>query len=199
MRWFTLLLALVGFAASASAQTVASNPWDRCTTVQVFGGAATASPNTTGTFGTAIGWELTHRAEIEGTAAWFAQRRDTQAFAADLKLLVNLTRPATIVPYLGGGAGLYRGTFDAARSDVPDFYRRRMTGATPISRLSYTDPTAVITGGAHVYFARHFSIKPEATVRFVMDQADSYTVTAVTFAIVYHVEDHLSANRVPER
>jgi hypothetical protein len=99
------------------------------------------------------------------------------------------------VPYLGGGAGLYRGTFNPARPDVPDFYRRRMQGATPVGRLSYTDPTALIAGGAHVYFARHFSIKPEATVRFVMDEADSYTVTAFTFAIVYHVEEHASEAR----
>ncbi len=195
LKWI-VVIASMGFAASASAQTIASNPLDRCTSVQVFGGAAQVSPGTAGTFGTAIGWDLTHHAEIEGVAAWFASDRDREAFAADLKLVVNLTRPARIVPFLSGGAGLYRATFNPARSDVPDFYRRRMPGATPVGRLSYTDPTAVISGGAHLYFARHFSIKPEATVRFVIDDADAYKVAAFTFAIVYHIEDHVSANRM---
>jgi len=195
MRRVFILLAVLGLAASASAQTPASQPWDRCTTIQVFGGAATAPPNTAGTFGGAVGWQLTHQTEIEGTATWLSQRRGAEAFAADLKLMVNLTPPARVVPYLGGGAGMYRATFDTTRADMPQFYRRRLDGTTPLSRLSYTDPTAVIAGGAQIYFARHFSIRPEATLRFVVDEGDTYRMGTVTFAVVYHIEDHVSANR----
>ena len=190
MKWITFLLFL-GFAGSVSAQT-APNPWDRCTTVQVFGGVTAASPNTGGTFGTAIGWELTHRAEIEGVAAWVAERHGSDAFAADLKLLVNLTPPATVVPYLGGGMGLYRGSFRPAQSDIPGFYRRRMNGALPIGTVSYTDPTAVIAAGVNLYFARHFSLRPEANVRLAFDSGDTYRVGTVAFSVVYHVEEHAS-------
>lgn len=66
MKWITVVvLALVGCAETVSAQTAATDPWSRGTTLAIFGGTATAALNTTGTFGAAMGWELTHRAEPE--------------------------------------------------------------------------------------------------------------------------------------
>ena len=173
MRWITLLVVL-GVAATASAQTAAMNPWGRGTTLELFGGAATTSPDTTGTFGAAVGWELTQRFEIQGAGAWFAQRHRADEFAAGFRLLTNLTRPSRIVPYVAGGAGLYRGTFDRTRAE--------------------TDPTGVIAGGAHLYVSRHLSIRPEAAVRFVTAHSRAYRVTTVTFALAYHVEEHAAAN-----
>lgn len=190
MRWITVLvLAFLGFATPASAQGQAASPWSRCTTLEVFGGAATASPNTMGTFGGTVGWELTPRAEIQGVAAWLAKRKGTEAFAADLKLLINLTRPATIVPYVGGGAGLYRGTFEPARVTLPGFYQRR-AGDPARTRFTFTDPSVVIAAGAHLYVSRHFSIRPELGVRIVTNNSQTYRVTTVTFGLTYHAEEH---------
>ena len=180
MRWITLL-AFLGFAATASAQTDATNTWSRGTTLEIFGGAAIASPNTTGTFGATVGWELTHRAEIEGVAAWLAQRKGTEAFAADLKLLISLTRPAGIVPYVGGGAGLYRGTFEPARVAMPAFYQRRDEDPARTRSISFTDPSVVIAAGAHLFVSRHFSIRPELGMRIVTNRSNTYRVTTVTF------------------
>jgi hypothetical protein len=190
------LLALLGFAATASAQTPAdaANPWKRCTTLELFGGAADASPNTTSTFGAGLGWELTHRAEIEGVAAWLPQRQGAEAFAADLKLLINLTRPSTVVPYVGGGAGLFRGSFDTGRASIPEFYRRRMEPSAATSRMTFTDPTAVVAAGVHVYVARHLSVRPEVAVRFVTDDSRTYRVTSVVVALAYHAEEHAIGN-----
>jgi hypothetical protein len=193
MRWIFLLAVLGLSSATASAQTDNANPWNRGTTLTIFGGAATASPNTTGTFGTALGWELTHRVEIEGAAAWLSKRRGAHAFAADLKGLVNLTRPGPAVPYVGGGIGMYRGIFDTPMAAMPTFYRRRMANAIAPMSTSYTDPTAVVALGGHLYVARHFSIRPEATIRFVTHDHRSYRVGTITIGGVYHVEEHVAA------
>lgn len=167
MRWMTVL-AFVAFAASASAQTGATHAWSRGTTLEGFVGMAT-HPSTVGSYGGAVGWELTQRFEIQGLGAWFP-RTGTDEFAADLKVLINLMRPTTVVPYVTGGAGLYQGKLD--RSD------------------SETDPTTIVGGGAHLYLRRHFSIRPEATVRFVVDRSRVYRVATVTCALTYHFEEH---------
>ena len=60
---------VIAFAATAAGQTLKPPPnqWDHGTKLSVFSGAAMASPETRGTFGTSIGWEITHRLELEGT------------------------------------------------------------------------------------------------------------------------------------
>lgn len=166
MRWVILLALLL--PATTSAQTAAANPWTRGTTLEAFVGTATA-PHTRDTYGGGVGWELTHRFEIQGLGAWFP-RKGSDEFAADLKLLMNLTRPSTLVPYIAGGAGLYKGTFERARAE--------------------TDPTGVVGAGAHFYIRKHLSIRPEGTVRLVIDRARIHRVTTVTFAATYHFEEH---------
>ena len=167
MRW-AALLALLGFAATASAQTVATNTWTRGTTLEAFVGT-TLTPRTMDTYGGSIGWELTPRFEIQGLGAWFP-RRGSDEFAADMKLLMNLTRPSTLVPYVAGGAGLYQGSLEGTDDE--------------------TNPTGVVGTGLHLYLRRHFSIRPEATVRFVIDRAKTHRITSITVALTYHFEEH---------
>jgi hypothetical protein len=87
---------------------------------------------------------------------------------------------------------MYRGTFDTATAAMPS-YRRRTTGAGVARQTSYTDPTAIIAAGMHLYVARHLSIRPEAMIRFVTADDRSYRVGTVTVGIVYHVEEHVTA------
>ena len=166
MRWMILLALLL--PATTSAQTVAANPWTRGTTLEAFLGTATA-PRTMDSYGGAVGWELTRRFEIQGLAAWFP-RKGSDEFAADLKLLMNLTQPSTLVPYVAGGAGLYQGAFERAHAK--------------------TDPTAVVGAGAHLYLRRHLSIRPEGTLRFVIDRSKTHWVATITLAVTYHFEEH---------
>src|SRR6476660_2732372 len=99
-----VLLGFTSRAFSQAPQTPVTNTWSHGTTLELFAGAAHATPNSSATtLGTAVGWELTHLAEVEGVAAWLPERGGAQSFAADLKLLVNLTHPARVVPYLGAG------------------------------------------------------------------------------------------------
>jgi hypothetical protein len=117
-------LGLLGFAATVSSQALAANPpkpWNRGTTLELFAGAANASPNTMETFGTA---------------------------------------------------------------------RQRAMDLSATARASFRDPTAVIAGGANFFVARHFSMRPEVTLRLVTNGSDVYKVTTLTVALIYHVEDH---------
>ena len=166
MRWMILLAVLL--PATTSAQTAVVNAWTRGTTLEAFIGTATA-PRTMDSYGGALGWELTHRFEIQGLGVWFP-RKGSDEFAADLKLLMNLTRPSTLVPYVAGGAGLYQGAFDGARAE--------------------TDPTAVVGAGAHLYLRRHLSIRPEGTLRFVIDRSKTHRLATITLAVTYHFEEH---------
>ena len=87
---------------------------------------------------------------------------------------MNLTRPSTLVPYVAGGAGLYQGLFERARAE--------------------TDPTAVVGPARIMYLRRHFSIRPEATFRFVIDRSKIYRVATITLAVTYHFEEHAAMN-----
>lgn len=84
--------------------------------------------------------------------------------------LGELERPSTLVPYVAGGAGLYQGAFERARAE--------------------TDPTAVVGAGAHLYLRRHLSIRPEGTLRFVIEGSKTHRVATVTLAVTYHFEEH---------
>ena len=171
IRFVTLLL-LLGCTGTAWGQTP-EHTWSRCTTLDAAGGIV-MSPAVGGTFGAAIGWELDHRFEIQGAGTWISRTEATE-FAADLKLFVNLLRPAIVVPYAAAGIGLYQGVLERTASE--------------------TNPTAVLGGGAHIYLRRHVSFRPEAVVRLVFDGSDVRPVTSVSFALSYHFEEHTSASR----
>ena len=180
----TLLLASDTFA-----QTPAPDIWSRGTTLSLFAGSANAPPTTAKTFGAAVGWELNHRLELEGVGAWLPENKGTQAYTAEFKAAVNLTHPARTVPYLTGGVGMYRTTVEPALATLPHFYQQRI-GLSAVARRTFDDPSFVAGGGANVYIARHFSLRPELTVRFVTNGSDAYRVTLANVSIAYHVEEH---------
>ena len=167
MKWM-LLLAAMTIPGNLFAQTAAVNPWTRGTTLEGFIGTAT-TPTPMNAYGGAFGWELNHRFEVQGLGAWLP-RTTRDEFAADLKLLMNLTLPAIFVPYVAAGAGLYQGTFE--RRDFETY------------------PTAVVGAGAHLYLRRHLSVRPEATMRFAFADGKAHRITTLTFAVTYHFEEH---------
>jgi len=93
--------------------------------------------------GTALGWEINHWVEVEGTGAWLAGHHDDHAFAAELKVLAALTRPNTVVPFVGAGVGMYRATFDAASGTLPHFYQGRLVASSVGTQQTFTDPSLV--------------------------------------------------------
>jgi hypothetical protein len=176
---------------SASAQRLPEHPWSHGTNLEVFGGAAAApDADTRGVLGGAIGWDINQRLSIKGSGAWLLANRDDEAFAAEMKALVNLTPPAVVVPFVGAGVGLYRASFDTSRT-LPDFYRRRepdsiVSGA----RLTFTDPAFVVEAGVKVFASRHVSVRPDVGIRLVTRDRATYVVTLAAVRVTYHFEVH---------
>ena len=89
------IVSLIACVPPASAQTVAGNEWNHGTTLGVFAGSATAAPETRGTLGAALGWEINHRVELEGTGAWLVARQGDEAFARGLTRRAAHSRVST--------------------------------------------------------------------------------------------------------
>jgi len=178
-------------ASPVSAQTLPGNPWSHGTTLQLLaGGASAPSVDARPAFGCAMGWEINHWVSIEGGGAWLVGRSEDDAFAAELKAAVNLTRPNRAVPYVGAGIGLYRATFDEPPTMMPPFYARRMAASMFGSRSTFTDPSFVFAGGVNVFTTRHISIRPDMSVRLVAHDGDTYAVTIAAVHLIYHFEVH---------
>ena len=177
---------------NATAQVAPSvSAWPRGTTVNVFAGAARVSSETVPLAGGAVGWELTRWAGIEGSGSWLDQRGGANAFAADLKALVNLVAGHPVVPFVEGGIGLYRASFDPSRGMLPGFYHGRMAGnALGLKRVTFTDPSFIVGGGVNLFVTRHVSIRPDAEAKFVRRDARGQVVIAVNVRLAYHFEDH---------
>ena len=191
---FTAAAVLLALCSSniASAQIAAPpNMWIHGTTVNVFAGAAVASSETGPLGGGAVGWEVTRRVALEGSGSWLNRRNGAEAFAADLKALVNVTAARPVVPFLEGGIGLYRASFDSSRGPLPGFYQGRVAGnGSTVKRMAFTDPSFILGGGVNVFVTRHIAIRPDVEAKIVRRDRQNYAVTAVSVHIAYHFEDH---------
>jgi hypothetical protein len=193
LRNTVLIVVLALVAPSVAAQTVPpGNPWNRGTTLNVFVGANRASSELGPAAGGALGWELWPWLGVEGSAGWLDRPGRAHAFAAELKALVGLPRLRPVVPFVEGGVGLYRATFDRAAPGIPAFYRGRVRSGTSLSQglASVTDPSLVVGGGANVYLNRHIAIRPEMEARIVLHDSQRHVVTSMAVRFAYHFEEH---------
>jgi hypothetical protein len=193
----TFVMSLLACAPAAFGQVflpdngqLPDNEWRHGSTLELFTGGAVTAQDTRGTFGGALGWEINHWIDVEGTGAWVVARQGDEAFAAELTALANLTRPHLVVPYLGAGVGLYHASFDTTRGDIPVFYQRRLPVGSVGSLATFNDPSFVFAGGFNIFAARHFSFRPDISVRLVSKASETYAVTMVTIHATYHFEMH---------
>lgn len=187
------VVSVLAVVPTASAQAPAYSDWSHGTTLAVSTGATTTSQDTRGTLGTALGWEINHWVEVEGTGTWLVARQGDEAFAAELKVLANITPPNTVVPFLGAGIGLYHASFDATHGTIPAFYQRRLRGGSFGALAPFNDPSFVLAGGVNIFTGRHFSLRPDLSVRLVRNASDTYAVTMATVYVTYHFEEHAIA------
>jgi hypothetical protein len=183
------------FAACGSLWAQAAPPgnaWSHGTTLSVSAGAATGSSETGAQVGGTIGWEITPRIAVEGNGTWFDRRNGAEAFAATLAVQAALTRTGPVAPFVEGGFGLYRASFDISRSAVPGFYRDRMTpGAIGYSVTNtFTDPAVLVGAGLNVFATPHIAIRPQVEAWIVTRNSQSYVMTAVAVRAAYHFENH---------
>ena len=189
------VLGVLVAAATASAQTqtaLPGNMWRHGTTLNVFGGAATASGDQAAAGGGAFGWEITPRFALEGSGAWLDWGQGAHAYTAAMMAEVAMATPRPIIPFLAGGFGLYHASFDRSDSTMPGFYRRRMIdGASALGRTAtFTDPSLAAGGGVNVFLSRHWAIRPEVIATIVIRNSHSFVVTAGAVHLAYHFEDH---------
>ena len=185
------LFFLSAATSAATAQTLPNHLWSHGTTINLFTGVATASSNAGITAGGAAGWEVTNLFGIEGVAEWLDRPQGEEGFAITLTGQMNLTRARPIVPFLKGGIGFYRATFDGTANDIPDFYRDRIGAGAPLeTRQTFTDPSFILGGGVNVFVSRHWAIRPDVGLTIVKDHGASFLIPGVTVHAAYHFEDH---------
>lgn len=170
---FILVLSTCGLASAQTAP--AGNTWSHGTTVNVFAGVASASSETGPLAGGAFGWEVTPWVALEGSGSWLDRHNGADAFAADLKALVNLAAAHPVVPFLEGGIGLYRAWFDLSRGTLPGFYQGRMAGNG---------------GNVNFFISRQVAIRPDVEAKIVRRNSQNFVMTAVSIHLAYHFEDH---------
>ena len=161
------------------------------TTLNLFAGAGVDSSTAGALGGMSLGWEVTPKVAIEGSGYWLDRGTGATAFAAALKLQAGFAGLNTAVPFVEAGIGLYRASFDATATSVPDFYRGRIDAATgPPASSVFMDPSFILGGGVNIFVTSHLAIRPDVEAMIVRRDSQTYVVTAVAVHMAYHFERH---------
>jgi hypothetical protein len=196
--WSSAFIVLV-VATAATAQTTQkiqpppSTPmWQHGSTLNLFGGTASAPSHRAAIGGGAVGWELKPRFAVEGSGEWMKWGAGSHAFAAAITVQTGLAGPRPLMPFLTGGIGLYRASFARIGSAMPAFYARRIStdGMSMGTTATFTDPTVVFGGGVNAFISRHWAVRPDVREMVVLRNSRSYFVTDFAVHLAYHFEDH---------
>ena len=171
-----------------SAQTVPMD-WRHGTTLTGFGGTQSASSDLNPAAGLGLGWELTRRLSFEGRGLWFRVNDGPSDFSATLAAHVALLTPRTVVPFVSAGVGMYRATVNPASTDVPDFYRQRLSPDLP-GNHTFQDFLVTVGGGANIFVSSHFALRPEANLMLATTSSDARPIALYGLQLVYHFEAH---------
>ena len=190
------LSAAVGGAASAQ-EVVRPDEWSRGTTLSGFVGMGMDSKHNGPAIGGVIGYEVTPRLTIEGSGSWLEFGEGAHAFAGAVKLRARLWGQRTVDPFLTGGVGFYRASFDRSSNVSPGFYQRRLR--MPVSApgdTSFTDPALVAGAGMNIFVTRHFAVRPDVETFMVLRDRRRHVVTTLSLHAVFHIESHPVTPRV---
>lgn len=187
-----IAVSLMAVSALAMAQESPSNVWSHGTTLNVFAGASSEPMKGAFTAGGAVGWQLTPTMAVEGTAGWIDNQSSSKWFTGALKAQARLAYAGGANPYVEGGIGLCRSTFDAGQANVPTFYQRRMVAPPGASMMNhtFTDPTFAFGAGLNILATRHVAVRPAVEVTMVFRNRDAFAMTAGVVRVAYHFENH---------
>ena len=194
-----LIVAIVaGWPAYGSAQEVIRpGEWSRGTTLSGFAGMATDGDHLGPVIGGVAGYEITPRFTIEGSGSWLEFGEGMNAFAGAIKLRARLSGRRTVDPFVLGGVGFYRASFDRPSSVAPGFYRNRLRSpGTGLGDTSFTDPALVVGAGVNVFVTRHVALRPDVESFIVLRDGRSLAVTSLSLHAVFHIESHPVTPRV---
>lgn len=189
LRTLVVLISCCCTAGVAVAQTSSPNPWGYGTTLSGAAGVAIDSEHTGSALGAGVGWELTPKVAIEGSASWLDRGAGADAFTAALKFRAAMFRSERAAPFLSAGVGMYRATYTREAREVPTFHRRRMMPGLTEGQ-TFTDPALVLGGGVNVFFNRHIAVRPDLEAMVVMRDSHRYVVTTAAIHLAFHFEDH---------
>jgi hypothetical protein len=164
-RLTLVALACVGVTSVATAQNAPSA--ERATDLGIVVGSSTADQAGAMVAGTA-GYRVAPWATVEGRGTWFAGGSDT--FAADLGMTGRLPGRGALVPFVGGGFGVYQS--------------RAETGG-----VITTDPAYRVTGGLEFQMRRHLLVRPEASLLLVRGNDRRETMFLFGLQFGYRFED----------
>lgn len=186
-----VVLALVSVAQPAAAQTDSATgmDWQHGTTLFGFGGAQSASSRVSAAAGMGFGWEVTQRLALEGRATWFRVNPDVPDFAATMAAHVPLMTRRSVLPFVTGGIGMYRATYDSQSSAANAFYQNRM-GDAITGRRTFQDFLVTFGAGVDVHLTDHFFLRPEANMMLVTGDGNYRPMGLYGVQLVYHVERH---------
>jgi hypothetical protein len=187
----TLVMALALAAAASAQERPHTNGWSHATTLNVFAGVASEPAGGSGMVGGSIGWQLTRTMAIEGSGSWINGGEDADWFAGALKLQTTVGRVSGAVPFVEAGIGLYRASFDANRTDMPEFYGRRMGSALRDGMMmrTFTDPSVVFGGGISMDATRHIAIRPAVELTTVLRDNHTFVTVGAMVRMTYRFED----------
>ena len=194
----TLAVTMWALAPAVSAQElVRPGEWSHGTTLSGFAGMAIDSTHSGPAIGGLIGYEVSPRLTIEGGGSWTDFGEGATAFAGAVKARVRLWGQRTVDPFVTGGVGFYRTSFDRTSQVAPGFYRRRLrTPPGAVGQISFTDPALVAGAGMNIFVTRHFAVRPDIETFIVLRDSRSHVVTSLSVHAVFHFESHPVTPRV---
>jgi len=185
------LVAQLVLASPLVAQGRTGYDWSHGTTMTGLVGAASAeSADTRATLGGGFGWTLNHWVTVEASGNWLVPRREDHGFSADLTAVVNLARQGPVIPFVGGGMGLYIASFATTTGTIPDFYQARIPDNSAMTRRTFTDPMFAFSAGVDIATRARWSIRPVVDLKLVTDGSSVYPVTIAAVHIMYRFERH---------
>ena len=171
--------AVAAIVPQATGQTIAGHDWHQGTTLAGFVGSSSSQSVTDAAAGFTVGWELTPHFAVEGRGLWLDAGPGADAFTALLGARLPILPGRRIVPFVSGGAGVYRATSDQGSFDDFDL--------------------AVGTGG-DIALGGRFALRPEVTILFVTTQTETRTIPVFGVHLAYHFDSHpVTPARAPTR
>jgi hypothetical protein len=172
----------------ASAQALRPDAWRQGTMLAGFVGGASPSSNLTPVGGLAVGWEVSPRIAVEGRGAWLGVNQGSSDFFALLATRVSARPGHVLVPFLTAGVGMYRASYESIASDIPAFYRGRMSSISRFESRTFDDFMITLGGGTESFVTSHIGLRPEVTALLVTTSSDARVVPLFGLQLVYHVE-----------
>jgi len=185
------LVAQLTVASPLIAQDHSTYDWSHSTTLTGLVGAASAeSADTRATLGGGFGWTLNRWVTVEASGNWLVPRHEDHGFSADLTAVVNLVRQGRVIPFVGGGMGLYIASFDTTTGTIPGFYQERIPEDSAITHRTFTDPMFAFSAGVDIATQARWSIRPVVELKLVTDGSSVYPITIAAVHITYRFERH---------